>query len=157
MTDSMTTPAPATIILAALDESERSPAVFAAALRAARAFRARLHLMRVLIYPPEIAPAGRTTPDHLELKLEQDARTELRELMRGAPDVEFGPEIIMVGDPWRGILEAADHVGADLIVVGRHRQHGLEHLLGTTASKVVSHARRDVLVVHDPRFGPAAP
>lgn len=139
-----------TVILAALDESERAPAVFAAALRLARAFPARLHLMRVLAYPPEIAPAGHTEPDHLELKLEQAARNELRSLMSRAPDVDFGPEIIVGGDPWRRILEIADQFGIDLIVVGRHRQHGIERLLGTTASKVVGHAERDVLVVHDP-------
>lgn len=142
------------VILAALDESERAPAVFAAALRLGRAFPARLHLMRVLTYPPEIAAAGHNTPDHLEPKLEQDARDELRGLMSGAPDVDFGPEIIVGGDPWRRILDVADQFGVDLIVVGRHRQHGMERLLGTVASKVVNHAHRDVLVVHDPSYGP---
>jgi nucleotide-binding universal stress UspA family protein len=143
-----------TVVLAALDESARAPAVFAAALRVGRAFPARIYLLRVLTYPPEIAAAGHTIPDHLELKLEQDARNELRALISGAPDVEFGPPIIVGGDPWRRILDVADQFGVDLIVVGRHRQHGIERLLGTTASKVVNHAPRDVLVVHDPSYGP---
>ena len=142
------------VVLAALDESARAPAVFAGALRVARAFRARLILLRVLTYPPEIAAAGHTVPDHLELKLEQDARDELRALMGGAPDVEFGPPVIVAGDPWRRILDVADQLDVDLIVIGRHRRHGIERLLGTTASKLLNHARRDVLVIHDPSYGP---
>ncbi|HEY8925071.1 MAG TPA: universal stress protein [Polyangia bacterium] len=145
----MKTPPARSLILAALDESTRAPAVFAAALGHARAFSARLHLMRVLAYPPEIAPAGHTVPDGLELKLEQDARGELRGLMEEAADVDFGGEIVAPGDPWRRILDVADQLGVDLIIIGRHRHHGMERLLGTTASKIVSHARRDVLVVHD--------
>jgi nucleotide-binding universal stress UspA family protein len=145
-----------TVILAALDESERAPAVFAAALRLARALPAQVYLMRVLVFPPEIAAAGHTTPDHLELKLQQDARNELRARMQGAPDIEFGPEIIVGGDPWRRILDIAEQFDVDLIVVGCHRRHGMEHLLGTTSSKVVNHARRDVLVVHDSRLGQKA-
>jgi nucleotide-binding universal stress UspA family protein len=142
-------------ILTALDESERAPAVLAAALRLARALPAKVHLLRVLTFPPEIAAAGHTVPDHLEQKLEQDARRELAAFMGRAPDVDFGPALVVGGDPWHRILQAADQVSADLIVIGRHHAHGLERLIGTVASKVVAHAERDVLVVHDP--GPGAP
>ena len=36
---------------------------------------------------------------------------------------------------------------ADLIVIGAHGYGRLDRLLGTTASKVVNHADRDILVV----------
>ena len=51
--------------------------------------------------------------------------------------------------PWQGICEAARRVGADLIVIGSHGYGGLDRLLGTTAAKVVNHARVSVMVVKE--------
>lgn len=49
---------------------------------------------------------------------------------------------------WRGILEAADAGGADLIVMGSHGRSGIEKLvLGNVAQRVVSHTRLPVLLV----------
>ncbi|MDO5624176.1 MAG: universal stress protein [Pseudomonadota bacterium] len=49
---------------------------------------------------------------------------------------------------WRGILEAAQAVGADLIVMGSHGRRGLEKLvLGSVAQRVLSNAMLPVLVV----------
>ena len=49
---------------------------------------------------------------------------------------------------WRGVLEAADAVGADLIVMGSHGRRGLEKLvLGSVAQSVLSHTRINTLVV----------
>ncbi len=51
---------------------------------------------------------------------------------------------------WRGILEAAESGGADLIVIGSHGRSGIEKLvLGSVAQKVVSHSRLPVLLVRD--------
>ncbi|MCP5282992.1 MAG: universal stress protein [Rhodoferax sp.] len=49
---------------------------------------------------------------------------------------------------WRGILEAADSGGADLIVMGSHGRSGIEKLvLGNVAQRVTSHTRLPVLLV----------
>ena len=49
---------------------------------------------------------------------------------------------------WRGVLEAADAAGADLIVMGSHGRRGLEKLvLGSVAQSVLSHTRINTLVV----------
>ncbi len=49
---------------------------------------------------------------------------------------------------WRGILETAASVGADLIVMGSHGRRGIEKLvLGSVAQRVLSHAALPVLVV----------
>ena len=40
-------------------------------------------------------------------------------------------------------------LNVDLIVVGNHRYHGVERVLGTVASRVVNHADRNVLVVRE--------
>ena len=51
---------------------------------------------------------------------------------------------------WRGVLDAAQTAGADLIVMGSHGRHGLEKLvLGSVAQRVLSHAHLPVFVVRD--------
>ena len=50
----------------------------------------------------------------------------------------------------RGILETAQNLGADLIVMGSHGRRGIEKLvLGSVAQKVLSDAHLPVLVVRD--------
>jgi nucleotide-binding universal stress UspA family protein len=47
-----------------------------------------------------------------------------------------------------GILDAAEALGADLIVMGSHGRHGFEKLLlGSTTQRVLSHTELPVLVV----------
>jgi len=49
---------------------------------------------------------------------------------------------------YRGILETAETVGADLLVMGSHGRRGLERLvLGSVTAQVLSHAHLPVLVV----------
>ncbi len=51
---------------------------------------------------------------------------------------------------WRGVVETADAVQADLIVMGSHGRSGLEKLvLGSVTQAVLSHTRLPVLVVRD--------
>jgi universal stress protein F len=58
-----------------------------------------------------------------------------------------------VGDPASEILAAAEEVGADMIVVGRHRAK--RHLLGSISDRVVRAATGDVLVIHAAPTEPA--
>lgn len=49
---------------------------------------------------------------------------------------------------WRGIVETADAVQADLVVMGSHGRRGLEKLmLGSVTQRVLQHANQPVLVV----------
>lgn len=51
---------------------------------------------------------------------------------------------------YRGILETAESVNADLVVMGSHGRRGLEKLvLGSVTAQVLSHAHLPVLVVRD--------
>jgi nucleotide-binding universal stress UspA family protein len=51
---------------------------------------------------------------------------------------------------WRGVVQAAESVQADLIVMGSHGRSGLEKLvLGSVTQAVLSHTRLPVLVVRD--------
>ena len=50
--------------------------------------------------------------------------------------------------PYEGIIEAAEKVGADLIVVGSHGRRGIEGLLiGSQATKLLTHTKIPALVV----------
>jgi nucleotide-binding universal stress UspA family protein len=148
----MTSAAPSVrSILVALDESERAPLVFATGVMMARGLGAQLFVIRVLVIPPDIPPAAHTHPKGLEASIERDARADLRRLMESHPGVEYGPPIVVVdGDPWRHIIDTAKTFEVDLIVVGSRRHHGrLDRVLGTVAARVVNHADRNVLVVHE--------
>jgi len=53
--------------------------------------------------------------------------------------------------PWRGIIESANAIEADLIVMGSHGRRGLEKMvLGSVAQRVLQHADQPVLVVRAP-------
>ena len=136
-------------LLVALDESPRAPLVFATATALARAAGAEVTLIRVLTEPADIPPAAHTNADHLAADLERIVRAEFQSLMDAAPDVRFAPPVIVDGDPWRRILDVGTRLNVDLIVVGNHRHHGVERVLGTVASRVVNHADRSVLVVRE--------
>jgi nucleotide-binding universal stress UspA family protein len=65
--------------------------------------------------------------------------------------VEADCEVTESNTSWRGVLDAAKTVGADLIVMGSHGRRGLEKLvIGSVAQRVVAHADVSVLVVRDP-------
>ena len=55
--------------------------------------------------------------------------------------------IIAHGNVYEEIIDAAEKVSADIIVVGSHRPKLKDYLLGPNAARVVRHAPQSVLVV----------
>ena len=55
--------------------------------------------------------------------------------------------VIRSGHPYRTILDKADEEGVDLIVIASHKPGLQDYFLGSTAAKVVRHAKCSVLVV----------
>jgi nucleotide-binding universal stress UspA family protein len=153
---SASTPSPAAVpsagsfrsLLVPLDGSAVAPVVFMTAVQMARVFDAQIHLLRVLTIGPVFPPAAHVKPDGLEPKLVAEAQGELKKWMSSVAGVSFGPALVVLGDPWRQILDVARAANVDLIVIGSHRYHGVDRILGTVSSKVVNHADRDVFVVH---------
>ncbi|HMF40675.1 MAG TPA: universal stress protein [Polyangia bacterium] len=137
-------------MLIALDDSPRAAAVFEAGTALARLTGAQVFLVRVLTEPTDIPPAALTTPDNLGRDLERAVRGEFQRLMNTAPDVPFAAPLVVEGDPWRRIIDIGKQLDVDVIVMGSHRTHGIERVLGTVASRVVNHADRSVLVVREP-------
>jgi len=65
-----------------------------------------------------------------------------------AAGVQVSASLVESHSVWRGIVEAAEAGGADLIVMGSHGRSGMEKLvLGSVAQRVLSHAHLPVLVV----------
>jgi len=54
------------------------------------------------------------------------------------------------GVPGEEIVRVAEQEHADLIIVGSHGRHGLGLLLGSTANRVLHHAKCDVMAIRFP-------
>lgn len=81
--------------------------------------------------------------DGFEDQRKKDARVKLEEFSakcKGKYGVEVGNSVSV-------IIDKADELKADLIIIGSHGKHGLGLLLGSTASGVMHHAKCDVMVV----------
>ena len=139
-------------ILVALDASVRAPGVLARAVEVAAKFGADLVPLRAISIPPDFPPAAHLAQgDPLPGHLIDVARREVATLLTssgGLRGVTVKDTIVRAGQPWRAIVEAAEEVKADLVVLGSHGYHGADRILGTTAGKVANLCRRDVLVVH---------
>jgi nucleotide-binding universal stress UspA family protein len=67
-----------------------------------------------------------------------------------AAGVKVDTRVVEAHTPWRGILETATEIQADLVVMGSHGRRGLEKLvLGSVAQRVLQHATLPVMVVRD--------
>lgn len=139
-------------ILVGLDASPRAKAVLSTAEALARRFGARLLLFRAVGIPMEIPlEAYSVSPDGLVDLLKAHAQRDMEELAATLPaDLLLGTAV-HTGTPWQAICAAAEAHNVDLIVIGSHGCSGLDHLLGTTAAKVVNHSSRSVLVVREPK------
>ena len=134
--------------LVALDNSVRAPHVLAAASELAQSTGAKLVLFRAIGLPHDLpADSYAMSPDDVIDALRTRAASELQELARAVPMSVPHTTRLEVGAAWQAIGAVAREVGAQLIVIGSHGFSGVDRLLGTTASRVVNHADRSVMVV----------
>lgn len=135
--------------LVGIDGSKRAPAVLAQATQLARAFGAKLYVLRVVGVPVEFSSEAVFSGINLQDELFKAAKAELAAATAGlAPDIVAGADVEL-GTPWDGICRKAKSIGADCIVIGSHGYGGLDRLLGTTAGKVANHAECSVYVVRN--------
>jgi universal stress protein F len=70
------------------------------------------------------------------------------ELLKVAAAEKIEPDIqIRKGTPHREILDLADDIKASAIIIGSHRPGIEDYILGSTAARVVRHAKCSVLVL----------
>lgn len=103
----------------------------------------RIILLHVIEEIPSWAAAE--IPTGIVEQSRQSTREELRAIASAASvkaDIE-----IRSGHPYKTILEKAEEEEAELIVIASHKPGFQDYFLGSTAAKVVRHARCSVLVV----------
>ncbi|MBB64651.1 MAG: universal stress protein UspA [Waddliaceae bacterium] len=101
------------------------------------------------------APYGPNTVCDMQENIEKSARQKL-EAWRQRLNVSSDRCFMGTGKAKNVILDTADRLGADLILVGSHGRHGLDALImGSTSKQVVKGAKVDVMTVHVPRAEPA--
>ncbi|MGH7434577.1 MAG: universal stress protein, partial [Polyangiaceae bacterium] len=138
-------------LLVALDGSARADGVLAQAESIARRTGETLILFRSFGVPPDMSLAWPANDEPLEQALRTRAQAYLDECARRVPSELLGGVRVSLGVPWEAVCRAAREEDVDLIVIGSHGYGGLDHLLGTTAAKIVNHADRSVFVVRPQR------
>ena len=89
-------------------------------------------------------------PKDYENKTIEEARKELAKLCaEGIPDGVPVKPIVVYGTIYKRIIEVAESIKADLIVMAAHRPALEDYLLGPNAARVVRHSNRSVLVVRE--------
>lgn len=151
-------------ILYATDLSVNSAHAFKHAISLARRYDAKVTLLHVL---PEVDPAmmnyvatvmGEEKLAGFELAHKEEIKDEIRrrlhefakdELRDHPEDVKRLAEIeVHHGNPVARILEHADELEVDLIVIGTHGKGALKYaFLGSVAEKVLRKCHRPMLVV----------
>lgn len=130
-------------ILAATDFSTRSNrALRQAGLLAQAQKDSRLHVVHVV---------DDDQPDDLVRIEKREAERLLGEQISSMPELQGtrSRALTITGDPFDGILKAANEVNADLIVMGSHRkQMLLEIFTGTTIERVARKGNFPVLMVN---------
>jgi nucleotide-binding universal stress UspA family protein len=140
-------------IIAATDGTDVAGKAVAHAAFLAKALGARLTLVTVSEQAPTFAAPeiGWSVPQSVFDDIRKANRDQSRAILDAAvkaSGLAAGTMHVEDQAPFQGILDAADRLGADLIVVGSHGHRGLERLiLGSQAAKVLSLAKVPVLVI----------
>ncbi|MGC9402240.1 universal stress protein [Vibrio genomosp. F10] len=110
--------------------------------------KAQIHLLNVL---PGIHMSMVATyfPKDAAQKMKEDVKEQLRLFAVQHIDDKIVYKVhVAEGKPYSTILEYAEKLGADLIVMPSHKRSKLDHaVLGSVASKVVQNSRINVMVV----------
>ena len=140
-------------VLVPIDFSDISKDALPWAVFLATQFKAEI----VLLYVEEKFPVdylwGRELLSHTIVPLIKQAGDDLERLageLRKTTAASISA-VTRVGKPFQGICQAAETLGADMIVLTTHSHTGLKHAwLGSTAERIVRHAHCPVLVVRQP-------
>ena len=136
-------------VLVATDFSEPAAVGIEWAARVARDRNATLHVVHVVSPPMPVADFT-TPPLTLDREVHDAAERRLDALLAEPPLAGLDAHAVLRdGTPSIAVLDAAEEVGADLVVVGTRGLTGFRHLLlGSTAERIVQRAKMPVLSVH---------
>lgn len=138
-------------ILVPLDSTPAAPQVLAVALDFARQHKAEIVLVRAIGIPSELPmEAYAMAPDNVAALLEKSARAELARVALEIPTDVTASVRVEFGTAWQVICDVAKAEDVLLVVMGAHNHRFLDGMLGTTATRVVNHCDRSVLIVRRP-------
>lgn len=140
---------PIDTILCAYDFSETAKVALEQALWFAREHGARLVLAHI-VEPIPLGPYPLLIAPENDLAIRDIARKRIEELAASLQADELDLAIrVEVGEPGPKIIDVANSLEVDLVVVGTRGLTGLKHLvMGSTAEYVVRRCARPVLTVH---------
>src|SRR3990167_1708566 len=135
-------------ILVAIDLSPRSKQVIQRAQAVAEKNNARVDIVHVIEHSPVAYGGEFSIPIdvNLEYNIETQARQSLASLGKET-HIATQNQHVLSGSVKRVVIDLADKLGVDLIVVGTHGHQGLDKLLGSRANAILHGARCDVLAV----------
>jgi len=140
-------------ILVPVDFSEASARALETAIELARKFHARLHLLHCYPVHPLTHTDGVPLPEGLDRDLRRAAQQRLFEW--GEKANAAGVSVVEHLSPdsaVEAIVEQAEEIGADWIVMGTRGLSCVRHvLLGSVAERAIQHAPCPVLTVKDGR------
>jgi nucleotide-binding universal stress UspA family protein len=158
-----------TILLAVALQHWERPHTHALAARDVAAALARcpahlLHVLSVYAYPSidtyglPLGLASRYRDEQMygiDVSLRQKMRAYITPLEAAGIRVST---LLRVGQPRQTIVQVAQEIGADLLIMGTHSKRRLWHIaLGGTAQRIGKYATCPVLLVSPPRGGAVAP
>lgn len=146
-------------VLVATDFSDPARVGLEWAAHVTRDCGARLHVVHVVSPPMPVADFT-APPLTLDRDLREAAQKRLDSVLSEAPLAGLDVQgVLRDGTPSLAVLDVAEELAADLVVVGTRGLTGFRHLfLGSTAERIVQHAKVPVLSVHPqdrrPEAGP---
>lgn len=142
-----------THILVATDYSDASRPAITRAAEVAAMSGAKVTLVHVYDPAPFVPPIAFPSPARKEEEVAQGLAEAIVKGLEQLGKAEFpGTEVavraLRHASPSKAVVDLAEEIGADLVVVGSHGRTGIEHMfIGSVAEKIVRHAPCSVLVV----------
>lgn len=136
-------------ILLATDLSANSHVIAEKAKNMAKMYKAKLSIVYVLEYRPVVYGGGEfALPIDTELMavFEKKARDSLAQLGKDL-NVAEEDQYFAMDSVKQAVVDLAERLGVDLIVIGSHGTHGPALLLGSVANAILHAAKCNVLAV----------
>jgi nucleotide-binding universal stress UspA family protein len=111
--------------------------------------KSSLYLIHVIEIPQTLLLAQNLGFAELIMPAKEDAQTVLKTI-GDALDIPRNHQFVEIGMVKHHILERADKLKCDLIVMGKHASHSITNLMGSTTYHIMQHAKCDVLTLTNP-------
>jgi universal stress protein A len=138
--------------LVAIGFSERPQEVIEKAVEIARKYRAKLYAIHIIAEMPKLVfyyDTYKLWEDFRESAMVEAMDILKKYIGRMAEDYRDIEPIIGTGDPGIEILEKAEELDVDLIIMGHHLRSGLNHMIHqNSCERVVRYSKKPVLTFY---------